>query len=45
MYNLPDLTPLFYLAMFGLLCAILIAGIGTTWLAYHLVMALIGYVS
>lgn len=45
MYNLPDLTPLFYLAMFGLICAVMIAVIGGGWLAYHLAMSVIGYLS
>ena len=43
MGKLPDLWPLFYLAMFGLTCAALIALIGGGWLAYHLYMALALY--
>lgn len=42
--KLPDLTPLFYLAGFGLFCAaILIIG-GVGWLAYHLTRAVLFYV-
>lgn len=38
MYNLPDLTPLFYLAMFGLACAALmiIGGVGfAAWFIFN----------
>lgn len=45
MFDLPDLTPLFYLAMFGLICAVSISAIGGGWLTYHLAMAIIGYIS
>lgn len=40
---LPDLTPIFHLAMFGLACAFIIVVIGGGWLGYHLFMALSAY--
>ena len=42
---LPDLTPLFYLAMFGLVCAVLVVLGGGSWLGYHLFLALRSYLS
>ena len=38
---LPDLTPLFYLAIFGLFCAAVLGGGG--WLLYHLIAAVALY--
>lgn len=38
MYNLPNLTPIFYLAIFGLICAVILAlgGIGfAVWFAIN----------
>lgn len=43
MGNLPDLRALFYLAVFGLACAFVIASVGSAWLAYCLFMALAAY--
>lgn len=37
---LPDLTPIFYLAFFGLVCGAIILLGGGGWLLYHLWMAL-----
>ena len=36
---MPDLTPIFHLAMFGLFCGALIVIAGGGWLAYHLFKA------
>lgn len=44
MFNLPDPTPLIYLAAFGLLCAAVIIIGGGGWLLYHLVLAVALYV-
>lgn len=44
MGRLPDLTPLFYLAAFGMVCAVFVATIGGIWIAYHLIMALAAYI-
>lgn len=43
MGRMPDLTPLFYLAGFGLLCAALAIVLGGGWLGFHLFMALSAY--
>ena len=43
MGRLPDLTPLFHLAIFGLICGVLLFVVGGGWLAYHLFMALSAY--
>lgn len=40
---LPDLTPLFYLAIFGLVCAAIVVVVGGGWLAYHTIMAFTAY--
>jgi len=45
MGRLPDLTPLFYLAMLGLACGVIIAVIGGGWAGYHLFMALSAYIA
>lgn len=43
MYDFPDLTPLIYFALFGMICAALIALIGGGWLLYHLIAAVSMY--
>lgn len=45
MTGIPDgfFTLLFYLAMFGLACGVIIAVIGSGWAGYHLFMALSAY--
>lgn len=40
MLHLPDLSPIFYLAVFGVVCAFLLLTVGGSWVAYHLVQAL-----
>lgn len=40
----PDLTPLFYLAMLGLVCGVLLVVVGGSWAGWHLFMALCEYV-
>lgn len=40
MIDLPDLRPLFALAIFGLICAAILVIGGGGWLLWHLVMAL-----
>lgn len=44
MINLPDLTPIFYFAIFGMICAAIVTVVGGGWLAYHLVRAVLLYV-
>jgi len=43
--GLPDLTPLFYLAIFGLVCAIVLGISIGGWLGYHLLMAAWAYLA
>ncbi|MBE0691527.1 MAG: hypothetical protein IH590_00315 [Aquamicrobium sp.] len=40
MIDFPDLRPLFFLAIFGLICAVIIVIAGGGWLGYHLFMAM-----
>lgn len=44
MFNLPDLTPILYLAMFGLIVAVLGGGFLAIWGGYHMISALILYI-
>lgn len=44
MGKLPDLTPIFYLAMFGLVCAVIGGGTLLLWGGYHLIAALTLYI-
>lgn len=39
----PDLTPIFYLAIFGLFCGVLLFLVGGWWAGYHVFMALCEY--
>ncbi len=39
----PDITPLFYLAIFGLFCAAVLVLGGGGWLLYHLIAAVALY--
>lgn len=40
---MPDLTGIFYFALFGIACAIVLAVAAGGWSAYHIVMALAAY--
>ncbi len=43
MIHLPDLRPLFALAIFGLICAVIVIIGGGGWLGWHLYRALALY--
>lgn len=42
-FPFPDLTPIFYLAMVGLVAIAITVAVAGGWLAYHLFMALRPY--
>jgi hypothetical protein len=42
--NLPDLRPLFYLAVFGFVCAAALAVTAVLFLGYHTFMAISAYI-
>lgn len=43
MWHLPDLSLLFYLAIFGLICGVFIVLVGGSWAGYHLFVAICEY--